>query len=164
MLQIFELMKRGTIEDVKDSCDLLGLHGLAEEDCQFILNEIAKYIFNTKEHGSVERTFDLNLDYKYYFVDFLKLGINLNKEDIPWWEFDSILESIFLDDKSTMSRVMNYRLYEKPPKSAKMQEEKEHKFRMKMKMKYALTIQNNSNNPLEKLWNFVEKKAGDNKA
>ena len=164
MLQIFELMKRGTIEDVKNSCNLLGLEGFSDEEYQFILNEVAKYIFDTQEKNSGKRTFDLNLDYKYYFVDFLRLGINLNKEDISWWEFDSILESIFLDDKSTMSRVMNYRLYEKPPKSAKMQEEKEHKFRMKMKMKYALTIQNNSNNPLEKLWNFVEKKAGDNKA
>lgn len=164
MLQIFELMKRGTIEDVKDSCDLLGLHGLAEEDCQFILNEIAKYIFNTKEHGSGERVFDLGLDYKYYFVDFLRLGINLNSQDIPWWEFDSILEGIFLDDKSTMSKVMNYRLYKKPPKNPKQQEEQEHKFRMKMKMKYALPIKVDSQDEaLEKLWNYVEKKVGDNK-
>lgn len=163
MLKIFELMKKGSIDEVKRSCNLLGIYDVTDEEYQILLDEITKYIFNTKEQNSGEKTFDLNLDYKYYFVDFLKLGINLNKEDIPWWEFDSILESIFLDDKSTMSKVMSYRLYEKPSKSIKRQEIEEHKFMLKMKRKYALQIPINSNNELETLWNYVEKKAGDNK-
>ena len=164
MLKIFELMKNGTVEDVKYSCNLLGLEGFSDEEYQFILNEVTKYVFNTQTKNSEERTFDLNLDYKYYFVDFLKLGINLNVQDISWWEFDSILESIFLDDKSTMSKVMSYRLYEKPSKNIKQQEAEEHKFRMKMKRKYTLPLQVNSDKALEKLWDYVEKKAGDNKA
>ena len=163
MLKIFDLMKRGTLEDIEECCYLLGLKDLKRHEQQIVLNEITKYVFNTEQSGSGEKTFDLNLDYKYYFVDFLRFGINLNKEDISWWEFDSILEGIFLDDKSTMSKVMDYRLYEKPPKNPKQQQSEEYKFRMKMKRKYALPIQENSDKALEKLWGYVEKKAGESK-
>lgn len=163
MLKIFELMKNGTVEDVKECCYLLGINDLTDEECQYVLNEITKYVFDMKEQTSGECTFDLNLDYKYYFVDFLRLGINLNKQDISWWEFDSILEAIFLDDKSILSKVMSYRLYEKPSKNIKHQEAEEHKFRMKMKRKYALPLQVNSDKALEKLWGYVEKKAGESK-
>ena len=163
MLKIFELMKNGTVEDVKKCCYLLGVNDLTCEECQYVLNEITKYVFDMREQPSGERTFDLNLDYKYYFVDFLRLGINLNKQDISWWEFDSILEAIFLDDKSTLSKIMSYRLYEKPSKNIKQQEAEEHKFRMKMKRKYALPLQVDSEKALEKLWGYVEKKAGENK-
>ena len=163
MLKIFDLMKRGTLEDIEECCFLLGLKDLKKHEQQIVLNEITKYVFNTEENGSGEKTFDLNLDYKYYFVDFLRFGINLNKEDISWWEFDSILEGIFLDEKSTMSKVMSYRLYEKPSKNIKQQEAEEHKFRMKMKRKYALPLQVDSEKALEKLWGYVEKKAGESK-
>ena len=163
MLKIFELMKSGTSDDIRECCYLLGVNDLTDEEYQYTLNEVSKYVFDTKEQASGDRTFDLNLDYKYYFVDFLKLGINLNVQDISWWEFDSILESIFLDDGSTLSKVMNYRLYEKPPKNIKQQEAEEHKFRMKMKRKYTLPLQVDSNKALEKLWDYVEKKAGESK-
>ena len=163
MLKIFELMKVGSIDDVKESCKLLGLDGLSSNESEFILNEITKYVFDTKGNNSGKKTFDLNLDYKYYFVDFLRLGINLNKDDISWWEFDAILEGIFLDENSTLSKMMSYRLYEKPPKNPKQQELNENKFRMKMKAKYALPNEDNSNKALGKLWNYLEKKAGDSK-
>ena len=107
--------------------------------------------------------FDLNLDYKYYFVDFLNFGINLNTDDVPWWEFDAILEAIMLDDKSTISKVLSYRLYEKPQKNAKVQEEKRHRFMMEMKRKYSLPEKLNPEQGLEKLWSYVEKKAGESK-
>ena len=156
-------MKVGSIDDVKESCKLLGLDGLSSNESEFILNEITKYVFDTKGNNSGKKTFDLNLDYKYYFVDFLRLGINLNKDDISWWEFDAILEGIFLDENSTLSKMMSYRLYEKPPKNPKQQELNEHKFRMKMKAKYALPIEETSNDALGKLWNYLEKKAGESK-
>lgn len=156
-------MKVGSIDDVKESCKLLGLDGLSSNESEFILNEITKYVFDTKGNNSGKKTFDLNLDYKYYFVDFLRLGINLNKDDISWWEFDAILEGIFLDENSTLSKMMSYRLYEKPPKNPKQQELNENKFRMKMKAKYALPNEDNSNKALGKLWNYLEKKAGDSK-
>ena len=28
--------------------------------------------------------FDVYLDYRYYYYDFYKLGIDLNKDDIDW--------------------------------------------------------------------------------
>ena len=156
-------MKVGSIDDVKESCKLLGLDGLSSNESEFILNEITKYVFDTKGNNSGKKTFDLNLDYKYYFVDFLRLGINLNKDDISWWEFDAILEGIFLDENSSLSKMMSYRLYEKPPKNPKQQELNENKFRMKMKAKYALSNEENSNKALGKLWTYLEKKAGESK-
>ena len=156
-------MKVGSIDDVKESCKLLGLDGLSSNESEFILNEITKYVFDTKGNNSGKKTFDLNLDYKYYFVDFLRLGINLNKDDISWWEFDAILEGIFLDENSTLSKMMSYRLYEKPPKNPKQQELNEHKFRMKMKAKYTLPIEEASNDALGKLQTYLEKKAGESK-
>ena len=163
MLKVFELMKIGSIEDVRESCRLLGINDLSDSDAQFILDEVTKYVFDTKNNKSGKKTFDLNLDYKYYFVDFLRLGINLNKDDISWWEFDAILEGIFLDENSTLSKMMSYRLYEKPPKNPKKQELNEHKFRMKMKAKYTLPIEEASNDALGKLWTYLEKKAGGSK-
>ena len=163
MLKVFEIMKIGSIEDVRESCKLLGINDLSDSDAQFILDEVTKYVFDTKNNKSGKKTFDLNLDYKYYFVDFLRLGINLNKDDISWWEFDSILEGLFLDENSTLSKMMSYRLYEKPPNNPKKQEQTEHQFRMKMKAKYALPSEEVSNDALGKLWTYLEKKAGGSK-
>ena len=164
MLKIFELMKNSTKDNISESVRLLGIDDLPFEEQIIVLDEVTKYVFDVNErHKSNEKTFDLNLDYKYYFTDFLKLGINLNFDEISWWEFDAILEGLFLDENSILSKMLSFRLYEKPPKGAKAQEDKEHKFRMKMKQKYALPSQENSDLGLQKLWNYVEKKAGDNK-
>ena len=144
--------------------ELLGITDLKPSEQQFVLDEISKYIFNTNErHSKGTKTFDLNYDYKFYYVDFLRLGINLNCDEISWWEFDAILESLFLDEKSNLSKMMSYRLYEKPPKNAKTQEEKEHRFQMEMKRKYALPNTEKTEDSLSKLWGYVEKKAGGNK-
>ena len=144
--------------------ELLGINDVDPADKEVVLDEVAKYVFNVNErHSAEEKTFDLNLDYKYYFVDFLKLGINLNTDDISWWEFDAILEGLFLDENSNLSKMLAYRLYEKPPKNVKTQEEREHRFRMQMKRKYALPNKTKVESGLEKLFNYVEKKAGDNK-
>lgn len=161
VLKTFNLIKE---DRVAECLNILGINDLVEEEQIFVLNEIAEYVFNTnKKASSSKKTFDLNLDYKYYFVDFLTFGINLNTDDVPWWEFDAILEAIMLDDKSTISRVLSYRLYEKPPKNAKVQEEKRHRFMMEMKRKYSLPETLNPEQGLEKLWNYVEKKAGESK-
>ena len=100
--------------------ELLGISDIEPADREVVLDEVSKYIFNVNEkHSNEEKTFDLNLDYKYYFVDFLKMGINLNTDDISWWEFDAILEGLFLDENSNLSKMLAYRLYEKPPKDRK---------------------------------------------
>ena len=119
-------------------------------------------MFNPQSSGKVskERNFDLNYDYKYYYVDFRRLGINLNKEDIDWWEFDSLLDGFLLDDNSTISKVISYRTYTKPSKSIKTQEEQRHRFMLKMKNKYSLPIIQNTKG-FENMWRYLESKVGD---
>jgi len=120
-----------------------------------------KYLFkfnDTKE----KKIFDLNLDYKYYYVDFLKFGIDLNEQDISWWKFDAILESIFLDENSTISKVVQFRTYKKPTKNNKQAEMDEHKAREKMKLKYALHDETSIDFNLERLYNFILSGKGKN--
>lgn len=143
---------------------ILGVDGIHQNEQMFVLNEIAEYIFDlSTKNNSTQKTFDLNYDYKFYFVDFLKYGVNLNKQDIDWWEFDNILNAIFLDDRSIMNKVLEYRLYERPSKNTKVQEDKKHRFMMKMKQKYSLPNTSDSEKGLEKLWGYLEKKAGESK-
>lgn len=163
-MKIFKLSKIDTEESIEERLNLLGINDISREEQIIVLDEVSKYIFNINQrHSTGKKTFDLELDYKYYFCDFFDMGINLNTDDIPWWEFDNLLEGIFLKKNSIINQVLEYRLYEKPPKNPKTAEEKEHRFRMKMKQKYALPDKNNVDNGLEKLWNYVEKKVGENK-
>lgn len=163
-MKIFELSKNDTQESIEERLNLLGINDIPREEQIIVLDEVSKYIFNINQrHSTGKKTFDLVLDYKYYFCDFFDMGINLNTDDIPWWEFDTLLEGIFLKKNSIINQVLEYRLYEKPPKNPKTAEEQEHRFRMKMKQKYALPDENNVDNGLEKLWNYVEKKVGENK-
>lgn len=142
---------------------MLGISDLKEHEKEFVLNEIISYVFNVENLNSEGvKTFDLSYDYKYYFVDFLKLGINLNKQDISWWEFESILESIFLDENSNMSKVLSYRLYKKPPKDYKTYEREEHRRRMDMKRKYSLPSPEVEKG-FDSLWKYLEKKVGEDK-
>lgn len=133
------------------------------EDEEYVLNAIAEYIFDTqnkKVSGSnKKKTFDLNYDYKYYFPDFLKYRVNLNKEDIDWWEFNQILDAIMIDETSNMHRVLEYRNYEKPIKNEKTRETIKHQQMMKLKQQYALPIKTEEG--AEKLWNYLEKKVGE---
>ena len=147
---------------IVESLKILGIDKVDNPD--LVLDEIAKYIFDVSEQtgsSSKKKTFDINYDYKFYFSDFLKYGINLNKEDIDWWEFNRILDAILLDDNSNMSKVMSYRLYEKPPKNIKTQENIRHQNMLKLKRKYSLPIKNEKG--IEKLWGYLEQKAGENK-
>ena len=159
---MFRLFEENDPFRVEKSLKLFNLE--VESNKEYILKEIAKYIFNPKsgKSSTSERNFDLNYDYKYYFVDFLRLGINLNKQDIDWWEFDNILNGIMLDDNSAISKVIGYRTYKKPSNSMKTQQEEHHRFMLKQKEKYRLPILQNQKG-FEKMWNYLEKKVGDNK-
>lgn len=164
MLKLFEYSKSNDKASIKRSLSLLGVEDLKEEEEVIVLNEISKYVFEINNmHSNSKKTFDLNLDYKYYFPDFLSIGINLNTDDISWWEFDSLLDWFFRKEDSSISSVMSFRLYEKPPKNSKTQEEKEHMYRMQMKKKYALPNSQKNDDSLQKMWNYVEKKAGEDK-
>lgn len=149
-------------ESIKVSLGLkiIGLElELAYQDKLFLMNEISSYIFDTSITNNGKKVFDLEQDYKYYFIDFLKLGINLNKDNISWWEFDSILEGIFLNENSAISKVLQYRTYEKPSKNSKTSEQKEHRFYMEKKRQYALKIADgDTTKGFEKLSDFLSKK------
>lgn len=162
-MQLFRLSKN-QLDDIEKQLELLGVTRLSPDEQIIVLDEISKYVFDINQrHSTKEKVFDLELDYKYYFCDFFNMGINLNKDEVDWWEFDNLLEGIFLNENSITNKMLSYRLYEKPSKNHKAQEEKEHKFRMQMKRKYALPSQINSNKGYDKLWNYLEKKVGDNK-
>lgn len=136
---------------------MLGIHDCEGINKEQLLNEISLYIFETQNKKQGEKTFDLNYDYKYYFCDFMKIGINLNTDEISWWEFNSLLEGFFLDEKSTISTVLGYRTYKKPPSNPKTQESNQHKFYTQMKRQYSLPHENN-NNGFEKMWGYMESK------
>jgi len=132
------------------------------ETKEYLLDEVIKYLFDITQKSTEKKVFDYEHDFKYYFYDFLKLGINLNTDDVSWWEFDSILEGLFLDSHCSIGQVIQYRTYEKPSKNPKISEAKENKFYMDKKRQYALPLEkSNAGEGLEKLWNYVEKKAGD---
>ena len=89
------------------------------------------------------------------------MGINLNTDEISWWEFNALLEGFFLDEKSTISTVIGYRTYKKPPANIKTQESNQHKFYSEMKRHYALKNTNTTDKGLDALWNYLEKKVRD---
>lgn len=142
--------------------ELLGLDNIKNKS--YVLDKISQYIFDTTQKGTgskSKKNFDINYDYKFYFPDFLKYGINLNKEDIDWWEFNKILDAILLDSNSNMHKVLSYRDYEKPIKNEKTRETIKHQQMMKLKQRYALPTK--IEDGAEKLWNYLEKKVGENK-
>lgn len=147
---------------IKKGLEILGFKkDISIDTKSFILDEITKYIFNTSKCiKSKEKIFDLELDFKYYYCDFYKLGIDLNKDDISWWEFDALLEGIFLSKDSVIGQVIQYRTYKKPPKNVKTSEAQEHKFYMEKKKHYSLPDKSSVEENLKKLWDYVKKKAG----
>ena len=102
-----------------ESLKLLGIEDLKADEQYVVLDEIVKYVFDTNQkHSSKEKTFDFYYDYGYYFPDFIeKYGINLNKDDITWWEFDKLLDWCFRDKNSSLYNHMEFRMYKKPPKN-----------------------------------------------
>ncbi len=165
MMKIFESAKENTQDSIEKSLKILGVNGLSPQEQISVLDEITKYIFDiNQKHSSSEKTFDFYYDYGYYFPDFIeKYGINLNKDEVSWWEFDKLLDWCFRDKNSSLYNHMDFRMYKKPSKNQKTAEAEEHKYRMKMKQIHSLPIQIDTQKGLEKLWNYVEKKAGDNK-
>lgn len=165
MMKIFELAKENTQNSIEKSLETLGVHGLSPQEQISVLDEITKYIFDiNQKHSSSEKTFDFYYDYGYYFPDFIeKYRINLNKDEISWWEFDKLLDWCFRDKNSSLYNHMDFRMYKKPSKNPKTAEAEEHKYRMKMKQIHSLPIQIDPQKGLEKLWNYIEKKAGENK-
>lgn len=157
IIQIMRLLDEDDDNKFEKSMEILGIKGLPIN----ILDDIFNYVFkNNKNTG--KKVFDYEHDYKYYYYDFFKLGIDLNKNDISWWQFDSILEGLFLDTHSAIGQVIQYRTYQKPTKNYKASENKEHKFYMEKKRQYMLpTKKVDTSKGFNALWNILEKKVGD---
>jgi hypothetical protein len=158
-MKIFKLFSTDLPYRLKIEKGLM-LLGLSPDLPDMILDEIIKYVFKTQMQNG-EKILDLELDYKYYYTDFLKLGIDLNTQDISWWAFDNLLEGILLQGNSVLGKVIEYRTYEKPTGNYKTAEQKEHRFYMERKKQYSLPKPKSVENNLDKLWKYVEKKVGE---
>ena len=161
-MKLFHLFKLNLPQkyQVKYGLEILGIE-VEEEQKEIVLNEISLYLFdNSKTEQNGKKVFDFELDYEYYWVDFLEKGINLNKDDISWWEFDKILGGLFLQEHSKIGKVIQYRTYKKPTKSNKTAEAEEHKFYLEKQKQYALPLEENINidKNIDNLWNFLSSK------
>lgn len=118
------------------------------------------YLFDTspKKQSGGKKTFDLVKDYKYYYIDFLEIGIDLNEENISWWKFNAILDGIFLKKESTIGKVLEYRTWKKPSSNGKREEQEYNSFMAKMRKEYSLDDKDNIENNLRTLMDSVRAK------
>lgn len=137
---------------------MLGIKDYPYNDAELLLNEICEYVFDIGQKNNGTKNFDIEQDFPFYFCDFMRIGINLNTTEISWWEFNTLLEGMFLNEKSTISTVLGYRTYKKPPKNPTTLEAQQDRFYREMKRKYSLKKVNNSEKGFEKLWSYVESK------
>ena len=141
--------------------EILGFaeEGLALETKSFLVDKILDYIFNFKENKTTnnEKIFDFFLDYKYYYYDFYKLGIDLNKDDIDWWQFNTLLEGILLQKEGAMLQVLEYRTYEKPTENPKVYQNKIHQYYLRKKREFALPQeQEEVDGGFKKMWEYLK--------
>jgi hypothetical protein len=90
----------------------------------------------------LDQVIDYKQDYSVIW-DTLKAhrGVDLNKDDISWIEFQHLLHGTLLEGVGGLCKVLEYRSYEKPPEgknAAKQMERKQHEHRMKMKSLYRI--------------------------
>lgn len=131
------------------------------EFCEFIVEKILDYLFENKT-SSTKPTMNYKKDYRLIWDSFLsKRGIDLNKVDINWWEFNSILEGLMLEGGSPIVKVVEYRTM-KMPKSTKYNKE-EIDFYKKMKQEYALTSDASTSQANSSLTSFLKVKVGERK-
>ena len=114
---------------------------------------------DTNQSNNGESLFDTELDFKYYYYDFLKLGIDLLEEDIEWNKFNYILDGLLLTENTAIGKVVGFRSYKAPTKIDKYNRE-EVEYNRKMKNLYSLRKESKVENGLEKMFNYIEKKAG----
>lgn len=166
MIKIIRLLQSDYNEEFKVNkiLEILGIdsNDITLETKTYILNQVMDYTFKTEEkHNGGERMFDLELDYKYYWCDFWEFErIDLNKDDISYWKFDAMLESIFLKEHSTMGQVLTYRGYKKQSGNYKSYESEQHKFYMQKKSQYALPQRKEDlDKGMDKMWEYLQEKA-----
>lgn len=101
----------------KEVQDFLGLP--VHIDIQKIINYIFEERFVSTNSGSKEVFFDYLKDYDAIFTYFLKeFSINLEKQDIDWWQFTSIMNCAF-EEENCITKRMSFRSYKVPFKRSK---------------------------------------------
>jgi hypothetical protein len=160
-MKIIKLLGSNFPEKFKVSkiLEILGFkEDLEFETKSFLVKEIMDYIFKPNEGGnSSKKIFDMYLDYRYYYYDFFKLGIDLNKDDIDWLVFDTLLEGILLQKESAMLTVLGYRSYKKPSGNIKTYENEEHQYYLSKQRQYALpSEQKDIDEGFNKMWDYLE--------
>ena len=160
MMKLLRLAKEGFNErNISNALQIIGFNDTLPTNEQFqLLNEIVNYLGFNNGTEKKEKFFDFFHDIKYYYYDFKKLRIDLLRDEITWWEFNSLLHGILLDNNSAISRIISFRTYEKPPKNYKTQEEKQHKLSMQRKREYALPDEGEVEDNFERMWNYLQTK------
>lgn len=73
------------------------------------VNEVMKYIFNSRFKGVSEHkapVFDYLRDFDLIFACFKRYyNIDLNKDNLNWWEFTAILEDLLTTETSISKRI-----------------------------------------------------------
>lgn len=109
------------------------------DNYQKILDNVIDYILGTDTNSNPDRIIDIEQDYRYIWSAFMtEAHINLNKDNLDWWEFITLLEGILLKGENTYTKVLGYRTYKKPLKNFKQAEAMEHKRNLELKQQYAL--------------------------
>ncbi len=92
-----------------------------------------------KELIKSKETFSYHADYDIIYGQFLeKYGINLQKDNIHWFEFTALLENLLLDDNNVINKRIRARAFE--PASGDSEQAKNHnKYWQALKDKYSLS-------------------------
>lgn len=105
-----------------------------------------------------KKTIDFKKDYRLIWDSFKsKRQIDLNVDNINWWEFNAMLEGLFLEGDSSICKVIEYRTMS-IPKADKYNRDYI-AFIRRMKTKYRL-LEDNANEGLGNLFNYLNKKVG----
>lgn len=124
-----------------------------------LLDETLNYIFKKAKTTNNVKIFDYDYDFKYYYYDFLKLGIDLTKDNIDWWKFDRILSGMLEDETTYINKVLSYRTYKKSSSNSKIIESERNKYYLEKKREYSLPQKNNNIDiSLLKLQNYLERR------
>lgn len=146
---------------VKKSLEILGIvDNFSFEEQNFILNEISEYIFDVSvKQAKGAKIFDYNLDFKYYFLDFKKLGIDLLDDKVNWFKFNMILNELIYIKDTRINEIIGYRVYD----NQDILDQERHNYNMKLKEQYSLPNTDFKNTGFNKLWDYAERKVDDSK-
>lgn len=155
IIKILRLFEENDEFKIEKSCKILGLQKNNIE----VLDMIFKYVLESSNNSNEKRIFDYDLDFKYYYADFKEYGIDLLEEEIDWFKFSSILKKIMLNNNSLLSKIIEFRTYEKPISNYKIAEAKIHREKLKLKNEYSLPQrQQNIDEGFEKMWAYLSSK------